>query len=103
MYEFSNRRHRGAQIYLLISDFEAKESSLVSSGNAALTLQELKEKVATLEQELGQCRQHRHHDLAEGGQERHLQTAEAVDLLQVAGRTPAHPPDCVGESAGSGP
>ena len=88
---------------LLKSDSKAYESSLVSSANAALTMQELKEKVATLERELGHCRQHRHQNPGEGGQERLLQAADAVDLLQVAGRTHPPPPDCVGERAGPGP
>lgn len=77
-------------------DFRTTESSLVPPANALLMLQELKEKVATLERELGQYRQHGYHDHAEEGLERPSQAAEAVDLQQHAGGTPSHPPDCIG-------
>ena len=87
----------------VIFDLKASESSLVLSANVVLILQELEKKVATLERELGQCRQHGYHDLAKEDLERPLRAAEAVNLQQHAGRTPSHPPDCIGERAGPGP
>ena len=84
-------------------DLKSTESSLAPPANAVLRLQELKEKVATLERELGQCRQHGYHDHAEEGLERPSRAAEAVELQQHAGGTPSYPPDCIGERAGPGP